>query len=45
MKKYNVELASGFSLTISAENIKQARAYADRIARGNDTVISVTKSR
>lgn len=40
-RTYTAELASGFSLTITAKNITEAKALADRNARGNDKVISV----
>jgi hypothetical protein len=41
MKTYNVELASGFSATIKANNLKDAKVLASRMARGNDKVLSV----
>lgn len=41
-RNYHVELKSGFTETITADNLKQAKALADRMARGNDTVLSVS---
>lgn len=40
-RTYTAELASGFILTITAKNLTEAKALADRNARGNDKVISV----
>ena len=40
-RNYHVELNSGFSATITAKNLKQAKALASAMARGNDRVISV----
>lgn len=44
-RTYTVELASGFILTITAKNLTEAKALADRNARGNDRVISVKLDR
>lgn len=41
-KSYTAELKSGFELSIKASNLKEAKAYASRITRGNDKIISVT---
>ena len=41
LRTYTAELKSGFSMSITAKNITQAKALADRNARGNDKVISV----
>ncbi len=41
MKTYIAQLASEFELVISANSWKEAKALADRNARGNDKVTSV----
>lgn len=41
MRTYTVELKSGFTQTIKAENLKKAKALADRNTRGNDKIVSV----
>ncbi len=41
IRTYTIELASGFTLSITAKNLTEAKALADRNARGNDKVLSV----
>jgi len=45
LRTYTAELKSGFTLEIKAKNITEAKALADRNARGNDKVISVKWNR
>lgn len=45
VRTYTAELKSGFTMYMTAKNLTEAKALADRNARGNDKVVSVKWNR